>query len=250
MLAALAALRIVSLAPSLTEDLFAIGAGPHVVAVDEYSNRPTAAARLPKIGALREANAERILALRPDLVVGVSYQAPVLADLARAGLHVATLDVDDLAGDLHAIDRLGELTGNRSQAQALHHTIDTELRAVAMREARRRERSAFVVIGRTPLYTAGPGSYIDDLLRLAHLRNVVTVAAPWPSYSGETLLAQQPDVLVVTANEPPLIGPPWERLDAVRDAHVVRIAEDDLLRPGPHVAAVLRALCAQVDRWR
>ncbi len=249
--AAFAALRIVSLAPSLTEDLFAIGAGTRVVAVDSYSNRPAPAANLPRVGSMANANGETILALRPDLVVGIAYQARLLADLGRAGVRVEVVPLDDLAQDLAAIDRLGTLTGNVAGARALHRRIAAELAAIAARAARRPARTAFVAVGREPLYTAGPGSYIDDLLRLANLRNVVVkTPTPWPLYSAERLIVDQPQIVVVPSPEQPLTGAPWDRLRAVRAGRIASIPEDDLFRPGPHVADVLRSLVAQVDRWR
>lgn len=249
--AAFAALRIVSLAPSLTEDLFAIGAGSRIVAVDSYSNRPAAARKLPRVGSMANANGEAILALHPDLVVGIAYQARLLADLGRAGVRVEVLQIDDLAQDLIAIDRLGALTGNVAGARAVHRRLNGELAATAALAARRPTRTAFVAIGREPLYTAGPGSYIDDLLRLANLRNVVAKSpTPWPLYSAERLIVDQPQIVIVPGPQQPLTGTPWDRVRAVGAGHVVAIPEDDLLRPGPHVAEVLRSLVAAVDRWR
>lgn len=247
---ALAALRIVSLVPAITEDLFAIGAGRAVVAVDAYSDRPAAAARLPRIGALREVNAEAILALRPDLVVGLPYQAPVLEALARAGVHTAMLPLDDLSDDLDALDRLGALTGHQRGAREVRRRIEYALDALSARAARFPERTAFVVIGEDPLYTAGPGSYVDDVLRLAHLHNVVPKSGtPWPAYSEERLVVDQPDVLIV-ADGTSLRGAPWQRLRAVREGHVVTLPTDVLMQPGPEVAVALRMVVTQADRWR
>jgi ABC-type Fe3+-hydroxamate transport system substrate-binding protein len=249
--AAFTALRIISLAPSLTEDLYAVGAGPQIVAVDSYSNRPAAARRLPRVGSMGNANGEAILALRPDLVVGIDFQARLLSDISRAGVRVEVVPLDDLAQDLAAIDRLGILSGHAAAARALHARIAGDLATVARRAARRPVRSAFVAIGTAPIYTAGPGSYIDDVLRLANLRNIVAKSAtPWPLYSEESLVVAQPDVVVVPGPARPLTGMPWDRLGAVRAGHVVTIPEDDLLRPGPHVAEVLRTLVSRVNAWR
>jgi iron complex transport system substrate-binding protein len=251
LVAAATVLRIISLAPALTEDIFAIGAGAQVVAVDAYSNRPAAAARLPRVGTLREANGEAILALRPTLVVGITYQAPVLADLARAGVRTEALSIDDVAGDLAAIERLGLLTGHLRQARSVREHIAGELQSVARQAARRPLRSAFVVIGQAPLYTAGPGSFIDDLLRLAHLRNIVTKSpTPWPQFSAERLVAEQPDIVVVPDPSAPLSGTPWDHVRAVRDGRVLRVPEDDLLHPGPNVAKVLRTIAEGSYAWR
>ncbi len=251
LLATVAALRIVSLAPALTEDLFAIGAGTQIVAVDAFSNRPAAAKSLPRVGSMGGANGEEILALHPDLVVGIAYQARVLADLARAGRHVEVIPLDTLDQDLAAIDRLGALSGHPASAHALHARITTRLAALAAQARTRPLLTAYVSVGESPLYTAGPGSYIDDLLQLAHLRNIVPRSpTPWPQFSAEALVAAQPDVVIVPAPHRELTGIPWSRLRAVRARAIAAIPEDDLLRPGPRVADVLAALLAQVDRRR
>lgn len=249
--AALPALRIVSLAPAVTEDLFAIGAGPQVVGVDAYSRQPPAARHLPRVGTLQTANVERILALHPDLVVGIPYEAAQLRQLSRAGLRVESLRVDSLADDLHGILTLGRLTGRLAPAQALVRRLRQELTAWAARAARKPTLRAFVVISTSPIYTAGHGSYINDLLRLANVRNVAEdLRAAWPSYSAERLLVDQPDVLVLPAAMPIPQTPPWAQLDAVKQGRIVRLDDEEFLHPGPHVARALASLVMQLDRYR
>lgn len=245
------ALRIVSLAPALTEDLFAIGAGPAVVGVDANSNRPAGAARLPRVGGMREVSAEAVLALHPDVVVGIPYEDRILADLTRAGVRTERLDVSDLRGDFAAIERLGVLSGHAREARALHRVIERRLAGLSAQAARSRTASAFVAVGISDLRTAGRGTYIDDLLRMANLRNVAgDLPLLWPQYSQERLVAVQPEILVLPNPHPALLGAPWERIDAVRAGRIVEIDEDDLLRPGPRVADVLEMLVAGAARWR
>ncbi|HTJ26349.1 MAG TPA: helical backbone metal receptor [Candidatus Limnocylindria bacterium] len=248
-LLAAAALRIVSLAPALTEDLFAIGAGPAVVGVDAYSDRPTAARKLPRVGGLRDVDAEAVLALHPDLVVGIPYEATHLADLRRSGANTAMLRIDSLDDDLATLATLGRLTRHEAAARGVVTALRTRLDATTHAAARTHRLTAYVALGE--LWTAGSGSYIDDLLRRANLANVAgAVHAPWVAYSAERLLAAQPDVVIVPANAPALVGEPWDRLDAVRAGRVLRVPDDDLLRAGPRVADVLDALVAGVARWR
>jgi len=246
-----AALRIVSLAPALTEDLFAIGAGRQVVGVDAYSDAPAAARRLPKVGSMNSVDVEAIVTLRPDLVIGIPYQSPALSDVRRAGIATRILATDNIAGDLAAIATLGTLTGHAGQAKGVVRAVSDSLRALAA-DARRRPRlSALVLVGENPIYTAGAGSYLDDLLRLANLRNVAHgLRTPWPTYSEEALVRDQPDVLIVPKSNPPLTGAPWDRLRAVRLGRVVRIPDDELFRPGPYVARALHDVLDAVDRWR
>ena len=248
-LAVTAGIRIVSLAPALTEDLFAIGAGPQVVGVDAFSNRPARARTLPRIGGMRDVNAEAILALHPDLVVGIPYEAAHLADVARGGVRTESLPLDTLQDDLHAIERLGALTGHAAAAREVAGAIRARLAAIAREAKHARPLTAFVSLG--GMGSAGGGSYVDELLSFANLRNVAGgVPRPWVSFSPEQLLRAQPDVIVVPDSGPPLTGEPWSRLSAVRAGRIVRIPEDDLFRPGPRVADVLADLVAGVRRWR
>ncbi len=242
-------IRIVSLAPALTEDLFAIGAGPNVVGVDAFSNRPAPARALPRVGGMREVNAEAILALRPDVVVGIPYEAVHLADVARGGVRTEVLPLDDLHDDLRAIERLGALTGHEAAAQRVVRAIRARLAVLAKAAHRTRRLSAFVSLG--GMGSAGGGSYVDELLGLANVRNVTGgVKRPWITFSAEALLRAQPDVIVVPDRAPLPAGAPWAQLDAVRAGRIVRVPEDDLLRPGPHVADVLDELIAGLARWR
>ncbi|MBV8644971.1 MAG: ABC transporter substrate-binding protein [Candidatus Eremiobacteraeota bacterium] len=244
-----AGLRIVSLAPALTEDLYAIGAGNDLVAVDEASNRPAAAQRLPRVGNMQDVNAEAILRLRPDVVIGIPLESAHLADVARAGIRIAVIPMDTLHDDLAAIERLGTLTGRDAQAQRLAAAIRARLAALARQAHSTRTLSAFVSLD--GMGTAGGGSFIDQLLSLANLRNVAGRAHdPWLMFSPEELLRAQPDVIVTGDRDTSLTGEPWSRLAAVRAARVLRVPEDDLFRPGPRVADVLADLIAGTQRWR
>jgi iron complex transport system substrate-binding protein len=247
------AVRVVSLAPALTEDLFAIGAGPQVVGVDDLSNRPPAALRIQRIGSMRTINSEAVAALDPDLVVGIAYQSPSLHDLSRLGVRTQTFAVDSLADDLDTIAALGRATGHVREAARLlatiRHRLDRVRRSTRALPAPR--ALAFIGMGLQPLYTAGRGSYIDDLFAVAHIRNVAgDLRAAYPAISAETVEAADPDVLVVPRGAVIPNEPPWSRLRAVRLHRIVAIDEDDYLRPGPRVADVVEALVREVAPYR
>jgi ABC-type Fe3+-hydroxamate transport system substrate-binding protein len=247
------AVRVVSLAPALTEDLFAIGAGPQVVGVDDLSNRPPAALHVPRVGSMRTINSEAVAALDPDLVVGIAYQAPGLRDLSRAGVPTQTLEVDTLADDFAAISSLGRATGHAREASRLLAGIGRRLDAArrATHALKAPRALAFIGMGLAPFYTAGRGSYIDDLFAIAHIRNVAgDLHAAYPALSAETIEAADPDVLVVPRGAAIPNEPPWSRLRAVRLHRIVAIDEDDYLRPGPRVADVVDALVRGVAPYR
>jgi iron complex transport system substrate-binding protein len=249
--AAAIAVRVVSLAPALTEDLFAIGAGKAVVGVDAFSDRPPAARRIPRVGSMRTVNSEAIAGLDPDLIVGIPYQAPNLRDLARTGVRTQTLPVDTLADDFNAIATLGRLTGHTRDATRVLQTIRRRLDRAARATRALPAPRAFAVIGVAPIYTAGQGSYINDLFALAHVRNVAAdIRAAYPALSAETLEAYDPDVLIVPRGTVIPNDPPWSQLRAVREHRIVTIEEDDLLRPGPRVADVVDALVRGVAPYR
>jgi iron complex transport system substrate-binding protein len=249
---AVTALRVISLAPNLTEDLYAIGAGPQVVAVDAYSDRPAAAKALPHVGALRTVNVESMLALHPDLVIGIPYQTPALLQLSRFGIKTDTEKTDTLADDFTAIERLGKLTGHEREASQLLGSLRKRLAAVASATADLPRSRVFVLVSVQPIYTAGAGSYIDDLLHYAHVTNVTgDLHVPFPNVSAEVIQRDDPDVIITTpGTQIPADVPPWSRLRAVREHRIVRLSEADLFRAGPHVADVLEALVRAIAPYR
>ncbi|TAM78359.1 hypothetical protein EPN44_00795 [bacterium] len=247
--AALEAQRIVSLAPSLTEDLFAIGAGARVIAVDRYSARLAQARGLPQVGSMLDATPERILALHPDLVVGVPLEAPALAALERAGVRTEVLSSDTLTQDFSTMLRLGRLTGTAPRAEALVRQLRAGLVHVERAAARQRRLRAFVVVATAPIYTAGRGSFVDELLRLTNVENTAASSMPWTPYSPERLVSAHPDILIVSKDAE--IDPheaPWSLLYAVRASRVIHLADD--LVPGPHVVELLEHLMRALDRLR
>jgi iron complex transport system substrate-binding protein len=202
---------------------------------------------------MRTINSEAIAALNPDLVVGIAYQAPSLRDLSRVGVRTQAVPVDSLADDLAAIGLLGRATGHVREATRLLATIRHRLDAVrrTTRALNAPRALAFIGMGIAPFYTAGRGSYIDDLFAVANIRNVAgNLRAAYPALSSETIEAADPDVLIVPRGAIIPNEPPWSRLRAVRLHHIVAIDEDDYLRPGPRVADVVDALVRGIAPYR
>jgi ABC-type Fe3+-hydroxamate transport system substrate-binding protein len=233
------ALRVVALVPSLTEDLFAIGAGADVVGVSEYTDFPAAARGLPVVAGFASLSTERILALHPDLVVGIVAQAHAADDLRRAGVRVVLLHDDSLADLEQNLRALGGLTGRAGAADALLARLRARTAALTRTVRARRHRPAvFVVLGTAPIFTVGQGSYIARLIELAGGANAAAdLRVPYGRYSGEALLARQPDVLVVD----PAVrfgevvsDAPWNALRAVREHRISTLPDAAILeRPGP-----------------
>ncbi|HTD32269.1 MAG TPA: helical backbone metal receptor [Candidatus Elarobacter sp.] len=231
--------RIVSLVPSLTEDLFAVGAGSSVVGVSQYTDYPPEAKRLPQVASFAAINAERVVALHADLAIGIPAQERLAGDLRRAGVRVELIRDDTFADIFSDLSTVGDLTGHAAEARALIARLHART-AMLTRSVKRRARkpSVFVVLGVAPVYTVGQGSYIATLIEMAGGRNAAAdVNAPYARYSAEALVARQPDLLVVDPDvrlNDVLSEPPWNALRAVREHRVHTLPDAAILeRPGP-----------------
>jgi iron complex transport system substrate-binding protein len=235
--------------PSLTEDLFAIGAGPEVVAVSQDTDYPATAAKLPPVASFTSIDAERIVRLHPDLVIGIAAQARLVADIARAGLHVELLADDTYAEIFTTLARLGTLTGHAREAKALVRSLHARTAALVRRLPRDRP-ATFVVLETSPIVTAGTSSFIARLVELAGGTDAARVPDAYPRFSAEALLAAQPDVIVTdrsTSLRSLLGAPPWNALRAVRDGRVYVLDDPDILeRPGPRYNEGLAWLIARL----
>ncbi|MBC5799886.1 MAG: ABC transporter substrate-binding protein [Candidatus Eremiobacteraeota bacterium] len=229
--------RIVSLIPSLTEDLFAIGAGPQVVGVSQATDYPAAAARLPQVASSASLDAERIVAFHPDLVVGIPAQAALVAPLRRAGLRVALLRDDSFADIFTDLQGLGTLSGHAHEAALLAERLRKRTTALASGVPRHARPRTFVVLGVDPIYTVGRRSYIAQLIALAGGTNAASLDSPYARYSAEALLQAQPDVVVADKNSGFAAVRerlPWSALHAVQDHRAYVLADPDILEnPGP-----------------
>jgi ABC-type Fe3+-hydroxamate transport system substrate-binding protein len=247
--------RVVSLATSNTEILFAIGAGATVVGVDVYANWPAAVTAVPRVGTQQEPSVEAVLGLRPDVVVSAmsaNRQSTVEA-LERLGLPVFVTRTDDLAGLGRTIVDLGTLVGQRTAADALVHTIQAGLAQVqeqVREQAQQHPRvRALVLVWSDPLYVVGRQTYTADLLALAGGDNVAADAEPgYPRYSIERVLRQAPEVMVMGTHTDERTGDPWHEwrrfptLPAVRDGRLITVDGDLIFRPGPRAVEAAQTL--------
>jgi len=245
------ATRVVSLGPATTEALFAVGAGGSVVGRSQYCDWPPEAAKLPAVGGI-EPDIEAILELRPDLVVGPSggWSAKLTQTLDAHGIaswfpgEVRTLlEVDGL------VSTIGARTGHADGAARVVANIDARERAVDRAVEHAPRPRTLLVVGIMPVVAAGPGSFADDMLERAGAANVVSDGGPWPVVGFERLAEIDPDVIVdasvaesggVTRITTQASG--WSSLRAVKSGHVVAVADERVLRPGPRVAEGLAVL--------
>ncbi|HEX6738760.1 MAG TPA: cobalamin-binding protein [Vicinamibacteria bacterium] len=243
--------RFISLAPSNTEILYALGLGDRVVGVDRFSDYPEAARARPQIGGFATTNIEEVVALAPDLVLATGIHAPdYLATLAGKGLRVVVLSPPDLPGVLANISLVGRLADENAAAAALRAGLEARLAAVdtRLRGAPARPR-VFLELDPTDFFTAGPRSFQDDLIGRAGGANIAADAAtPFPQLSPEAIIARDPEVIVLTdavlGATPDAVRarPGWAGISAVRDGRIVAIDPSLASRPGPRVFDALEQL--------
>lgn len=243
--------RIVSLGPATTETLFAIGAGSHVVARSRYCDWPPEALALPAVGGI-EPDIEAIVGLSPDLVVGPSggWSARVTQTLAPRGIGTWFPDeVTSLAGVDALVRALGDKTGSVDGAARVVASLDAHEAAITRAVTGLSRPRVLLVVQFSPVVAAGPASFAADVIAHAGGAPAVTDGGSWPVLGFERLVDLDPDV-VVDATFGPGEGPTritpaasgWGSLRAVKDGHVVALADERLLRPGPRIADGIAAL--------
>jgi iron complex transport system substrate-binding protein len=256
MLHLILALRIVTLMPSLADDVVAIGARADLIGVSKFSDNVPDAAALPVVGDFSSVDIERIISLHPDVVAGIPSQAQLVVPLQRAGIKVVLIP-DDTYDDIFTdLTTLGQLTGHTAAAQAEVASLKAETARLSAQAAHRAHRpSVFVVIGTGPIWTVGPTSYIGRLIELAGGINAANdLHVPWAEYSEEALLRAQPDAIVAgeDTNIAAVAGQePWRSLRAVREGHVFVVSDprikNALFRPGPNYNEGLRWLIERLS---
>ena len=242
--------RIVSLLPSLTESVCALGGCAKLVGTDRFSNWPASVANLPKLGGLDDAQIERIAALKPDLVL-VATSARVTERLEGLGLKVLVLESRNHADVQRTLMLLGQALGTPNQADVVWARIEREMLVAAAKvPPSLRGQRVYFEVDSTP-YAAGASSFIGQTLTRLGLANAVPAElGPFPKLSPEFVVRAQPDIVVADARrlaEMPR-RPGWSALRALRNAQTCGFASaryELLIRPGPRMgeAALLLADC-------
>jgi len=247
--------RLVSLAPSNTELLFAIGAGAGLVGVTEHCNYPEAAKAIEKIGKYKTLSIEKIAATKPDLVVAIrGNDLETLESLRQLGIPVFALEIKSVEEIFGALERLGRLTGHQPQAVALVDSLKKRVNAVQQAVAKISAKPP-VLWGflSAPVYTAGKDTYIEDLITLAGGENLGSRAqGAWPQISLETMISWAPEVILTTDGKARdrlseelkrlLQTDGWKTLPAVKSGRIHYLEDDLFLRPGPRSIEVLERI--------
>ena len=233
--------RFVSLAPNLTEIVFAIGAGDGLVGRTTYCNYPAEATKVKAVGDTLKPSIERIIALRPQVVfVSTASQLEAFtSELEAHNIAVYVTDSHDLEGVFHSIERIADLLKRRPQADELLKQLRARVAAVEAKVKARPPVKVFYQVSDEPLYTIGRDAFLTDLLRRAGGVSVTAdVPGAWPRYSAESALAAGPEAIVMPTggslgDTNSKVASALKRSPAVANGRVYKINADHLSRPGP-----------------
>jgi len=248
--------RIVSLAPDITETLFALGLSEEIVGVTQFSDFPPAVAMKPKVGSYVDLNIEAIIDLDPDLILATgSGTSPVLVKrLGRMGFSVFVVYPKDLDGVLGAIQKIANVVGRQRRGRAIVHDMKHRIDRVSSRVANRSKPRVFLQIGRDPIYTVSEGSFAHHLIAIAGGDNIAKNGRiPYPSYSLEKILLQAPEVIIVSsmyleANHEGWIEEwkKWKVVPAVRNNRLHTIDSNIIDRPSPRIVDGLEKIAQMI----
>ena len=240
--------RIVSLAPSVTEILFALRAGDRVIGVTSYCDYPPEARLKESVGDTLKPSVERIVALKADLVI-ISTASQVEAfvqKLEELGIPVYVSNPRSLEGVLESIDRMGELIGEADNAHQLTDKLRSRISSIESRASAETPFSVLVILGTEPLITAGAASFINDFVKRAGGRSIsADVNGDYPQYSLEAAVAKQPEIIFLQAGGN-VLPDRLRETPAARAGRVYRLDDDLLLRPGPRVVDGLEQMAARI----
>nr|WP_186375186.1 vitamin B12 ABC transporter substrate-binding protein BtuF [Yersinia rohdei] len=245
---ALAAERIISLSPSTTELAYAAGLGDKLIAVSAYSDYPEEAKKLEHVASWQGVNVERILALKPDLILawrGGNPQRP-LDQLASFGIPIFYSDpvnIDQIAGDL---DKLAQYSPHPEQAHQAAEQLRQQVAELRSRHARTQPLRVFLQFGTQPLFTSSGHTLQSEIISLCGGENIFASSrVPWPQVSREQVMVRQPQVIVVSGDEAQAdnINAFWR---PQLTAPVITLNEDWFNRAGPRILLAAKQLCQQM----
>ncbi len=241
--------RVVSIGPSITAFLFALGAGPRVVGVDDFSDEPAEAAGRDHVGGIK-VNFEKVVALRPDLVFTVKFSDGTIEKLQAASLNVLVVDPQSVSDVAKTATLLGKAVGADGEglARSIQQRVDAVKAKTATVTARPRVYHEIDASDPAKIFTVGPGSYINDLIDIAGGVNIAARAqSAYPQLSAEEILRSDPEIIVLAADaysaKPGDVTARqgWSVIAAVKNGRIFTIEPNLINRPGPRVGEAAEA---------
>ncbi len=250
-------MRIISMAPSLTETLFALGLGSRVVGVTNFCNYPPEAREKEKIGGFINPNLEKIVSLKPDLILATldGNKKGVIDKLKELGLSVNVINPRNIEEILGSITQIGELTYRHKRAEELVSSMKRRIGKVVKSVKGLSRPPVLFIYGEDPLITAGPGTFANDLIKLAGGRNISEDSwIPYPKYNLEEILIKKPERIFISSMEVTEKAPSkvierwkkWPAIPAITKERVFLINGDLIDRPGPRIIEGLEILARRI----
>ena len=241
--------RLVSIGPSITAFLFALGAGPRVVGVDDFSDEPAEAATREHVGGIK-VNFEKVVALKPDLVFSVKFSDGTIEKLQSASLNVLVVDPQSVSDVAKTATLLGKAVGadGETLGRSIQQRVDAVKTKTASATVRPRVYHEIDASDPAKIFTVGPGSYINDLIDIAGGVNIAARAASaYPQLSAEEILRSDPEIIVLAADaysaKPSDVAARqgWSVIAAVKNGRILSIEPNLINRPGPRVGEAAEA---------
>ena len=237
--------RIVSLAPSVTETLFAIGAQAEVVGICTFCDFPREVEKIDRVGSYSAPNVEAIVAKKPDVVIGVPPNNPeAIVALRQLGIRVVIVEVDTIEQIRAAMRTIAREAERAEQGESLLRDIDNRINEIRARLNGASQRRVLMVVGQEPLIAVGSGIFLNELITQAQGINIAAdTSQPWVRLSLEVAVAKQPEVIIDGSmgseeNDKERYLGMWKNfptLPAVRDGRVYGTRSYTVLRPGPRL---------------
>ncbi|MGH9595676.1 MAG: ABC transporter substrate-binding protein [Edaphobacter sp.] len=244
--------RVICLMPTITDTVFALGAGGDVVGISEYTKYPAAALKKPIVGDLIKPSIEVILSLHPDLVIGTQPMGPmeITGELERAGIPIFLVSPHGLAGILHSVETIGMALNRTQQADALAHSLQRRIDAVKTRTKDLPAPRVFMPVWYDPITTIGRDAFITEIISAAGGRSVTDdIPTEWPQISMEVVLLRAPDALLLVRGGKTTMKvlenrPGWSSMAAIK-THRAYYVDDRINLASPVAIDALEDLAKQ-----
>lgn len=246
--------RIVSILPSATEIAFSLGLGEKIVGVSDWDNYPEEVKNIEKIGGL-DVNTEKVVSLRPDLILANTSNGKSIDHLRKLGLKVVVLDADNLAQTFDTIRAIAKLTGTTAAAEAVIGKMEKQRDEIvnAVKDIPNDKRKKVWIEVDPTLYTAGKNTFLNELVGLAGGINIAADVSGWAQVNEEKIIQANPDAIFITyggfikdAAEQVYNRKTWSNVKAIQNKQVFIVDSDMSTRPGPRLTEALKIIAEKL----
>ena len=251
-------LRVVALAPHIVENLFAIGAGDNIVGTVDYADYPAEAKNIERIGGYYGISLEKLLALKPDLVIGwkSGNQSGDLEQIKRLGIKIHLSDPKKIEEVANELITFGKFTGRIEQSKLVANTFNTKLKNIKKQQQGKKILTGFYQLWPEPMMTVSENTWINQLIETCHVSNVFAHSpTDYPQISIENVVMAKPQIIITPDEksktpQPVVNWQKWPEVPAVKNNHFIRVNADLLHRFSPRMLEGLADMCDKIDASR